>query len=512
MTPPTPPISLALPSGGTLTVRETALDHGRLKLTVRGPHTRGTFIIAPEALRGGPVIPATVRVQYGEGAPHGRYYQPRDDEPVIHGVRIHGDTSRLDPKQIPKQHFLGQYATSTTNSSTARIPDAARARTEAVVRRLLQHWQSRPDHHALLHAAARDHAAAHAAYEDEKAALLEAEVEELEQARAAARRKVNALTGLIRRHQPPPRAVNDTPLKVPFADRYGARLGVLTVREQSVNSLPGRVVYTVTGGRVHGTFTVGPYPHGDTVLPNGISIDYGFPRSRFSRDNDHEPTVNGVRLHGGWSHSGDPSAITPSTPPRLPARVRTGPSTACSAPEATQRRASGVLRALALLYLARSDHEALRVAAGKERASQLLACTRKRLKELRAQQHRKTAAAREHRNRAELYRAVLTSPGVPADGRAVLASAPAPATADASGADTSPCADAGPRISSTLPRRPGPTLSRSSPVSRPSKPLKPSGEPGTPAAPSTAGADRGRPRSARRSTASVHRAAFVTFR
>jgi hypothetical protein len=512
MTPPTPPISLDLPSGGTLTVRETVLDHGRVKLTVRGPHTRGTFIIAPEALRGGPVIPATVRVQYGEGASRGRYYQPRDDEPVIHGVRIHGDTSRLDPQQIPQQHFLGQYATSTTNSSTARIPDAARARTEAVVRRLLQHWQSRPGHHALLHAAAREHAAAHAAYEDEKAARLEAEVEELEQARATARRKVNALTGLIRRHQPPPRAVNDTPLKVPFADRYGAHLGVLTVREQSVNSLPGRVVYTVTGGRVHGTFTIGPYPHGDTVLPNGISIDYGVPRSRFSRDKDHEPTVNGVRLHGGWSHSGDTSVITPATPPRLPARVRTGPSTACSAPEATQRRASGVLRALALLYLARPDNEALRVAAGKERASQLLACTRKRLKELRAQQHRKTAAAREHRNRAELYRAVLTSPGAPAGGRAALASAPAPATADASGADTSPCADARPHISSTLPRRPGPTLSRSSLVSRPSKPLKPSGEPGTTAAPSTAGADRGRPRSARRSTASVHRAAFVTFR
>ncbi|MGW1289669.1 hypothetical protein ACWD4N_40010 [Streptomyces sp. NPDC002586] len=401
---------------GTLTVRETLLDHGSVKCTVRGPHIGGTFVITPEALKGGPVVPTTVRVQYGGGPADRRYYQTREDEPVAYGVQIRGFTSGLDPEQIPERHFLGPYATAATSTYTTRIPDGARTRTEAVVRRLLQHWQSRPDHHTLVQAAARQHAASHATDEDEQAARLEAEAEELEQLRAAARRKINALTGLIRRRQPPPRTVNTEPVKVPLVDCHGKHLADLTVREQAVNDLPGRVVYAVTGGRVHGTFTVGPYPHGDTVLPDGLSIDYGTPRSRFSRDNGHEPTVNGVRLSGGWSHSGDTSSITPTTPPRLPARVRTGPSTSCSAPGATQRRASGVLRALAVLYLSRPDINALRVAAGKDRAQQNLTCTRARLKELRAQQRGKAADAREHRSRAKHFRALLSAPGARTQG------------------------------------------------------------------------------------------------
>ncbi|MEU1827175.1 hypothetical protein ABZ502_32705 [Streptomyces abikoensis] len=406
------PIRLDLPGIGTLTAHDTVLEHGRVKYTVHGPHIAAgsTFIISPEAHRGGSVVPTTVSVQYGDGPPAGLHYQPRPNEPVIFGTRIHGYTSGLDPERISRRHFLGSYATAASSTFTSRIPDGARTRTEAIVRRLLEHWHTRSDQEALRHAAAQACAAEHAQHEDKRAALLEAEGRKLEAERAAARRRINVLNGLIRRRQPPVLPADSRPVKLPFFDCDGQQLGILTVREKTVNALPGSVVYDVVGPRISGSFTVSRHRHGADPFPDGIDITYGARRSMHSHEADDEPSVNTARLHGSWNHSGNTSAITPTTPARLPARIRTGLSTGCSAPQATLRRASAVLRALAVHYLSRTDLDALDLAAAKDRAPSLLSATRKKLRELRERQQKLTRQAHAHHERAGQYRELLAPP------------------------------------------------------------------------------------------------------
>src|SRR6202008_4868067 len=101
------------------------------------------------------------------------------------------------------------------------------------------------------------------------------------------------------------------------------------------------------GGRVRGTFTVGPDIYDRTaVIPQGIYISYGRPKggTLWHRECDDEPTVNGLQLSGGWSHGRRRDDLTPPSPGYLPARGRLGPTTSTSAPSATARRASAVLR------------------------------------------------------------------------------------------------------------------------------------------------------------------------
>ncbi|WP_262418959.1 hypothetical protein [Streptomyces sp. SP2-10] len=78
------------------------------------------------------------------------------------------------------------------------------------------------------------------------------------------------------------------------------------------------------------------------------------------------PLINGVRVHGGWSHSN--TTVTATTPETAPAQVPAGPGRFASASPRSCTRASAVLRALAVHYLARPNLEALRVAAGKQNA------------------------------------------------------------------------------------------------------------------------------------------------
>ncbi|MFI1189662.1 hypothetical protein [Streptomyces californicus] len=189
-------------------------------------------------------------------------------------------------------------------------------------------------------------------------------------------------------------------------------MGVLTVHEKEVSVLPGCVVYAVEGGRVRGTFTVGSdlYDYSQAI-PRGIYISYGRPVSGASpRACADEPSVNGVRLSGGWAHGRRSDDITLTSPDHLPAQVRLGPTTSGSAPTATSQRASAVLRALALHYLSRPDGSALRIAAGKQRAEATAAAARQRLSRLRKRESLLTARLRRHQARQQEFLGLLLCP------------------------------------------------------------------------------------------------------
>ncbi|MGW0673484.1 hypothetical protein [Streptomyces sp. NPDC002746] len=369
--------------------------------------------MAPDAKRGGTVLPTTVQVQYGDGCEPQTYYTPRPDEPVVYRVAIHGHTAGLDPDAIPTCYFLGPYAVASSRTSrTERLPDRTSQRTEAVVRCILELWRDRDDVTELKLAAAVARADEHARHEEQQADQLEAEIQKVTAQRVSARRTVNQLTGILRRRPAPVLPADPTPAKVPFFDCHGHQMGILTVRETPApaGTRPSTVVYNVQGARVAGSFTVERYRYGSTPWPEGIDVTYGIPTSRYGHEARDEPVINAIRLSGGWSSSGDTARITLTTPERLPAQIQLSRTTSCSAPEATERRASGVMRALALRYLARPDAEALHLAAAKDRAPGLLTATRATLKELREQQRKLTRRAAAHRARAAQYRELLAPP------------------------------------------------------------------------------------------------------
>ncbi|WP_372412790.1 hypothetical protein [Streptomyces luteireticuli] len=414
MSPHPPPESAVLDvhGVGNITVQMTTLEHGRARYVVRGPRVTGTFVVIPEVRLGGPVLPDRLQVQFGDGLTSVSWYTARDDEPRVFGVQMHGWTGDIAPDAPPTSYFLGRYACSFRDLSVAwsRMPDGARQRTEAVVLALVKHWSARSDRHQLVLAAARQRAREYAEHERHEAERLEAELAAVRAERAAIRRRINVITGLIRRRQPDIRKPDPDPVPLPFTDRNGQQLGVLAVREKEVNSRPGYVVLEAVGGRVRGTFTVGPDLYDtDVPIPRGTHIYYGRPKdddSRFLPDCDDEPTVNGVALTGGWEHRSSTDDITPTSPDWLPARSARNGHTA---PDATRRRASAALRALALWFDSRPDAEALRLAAAKDRASKTLRAARQELGKLRKQEARVSAALRRHRQREQQYRALLAS-------------------------------------------------------------------------------------------------------
>ncbi|MFB6881260.1 hypothetical protein ACFCY8_10540 [Streptomyces noursei] len=405
---------LPLAGNGSLAVRVNFLENGGVRYVARGPHIRGTFLLIPEHLRNGTVLPSSLRVQFGDGMDNRGYYEHRPDDPVIFGMRLHGWTDGIDPDDVSDGWFLGRYAESLRAGIHRQLTTTVRRRAEDVIRALVAHWRSLPSRRALLLAAARPKAEDLAMHEAELAATAEAEVMDLQGRRAAARRRLNVVTGIIRRRPRPIRAADPTPVRLPLVDRRNRPLGTIVVREVAVNEdVAGTVVFEVHGARIHGRFTVGRDIYRPQPLPQGVHVAYGHARARyFEYERDHEPTVNGVRLNGGWDHS-TTDDLTTSTPERLPARVRLTRTTGHSAPDATARRASAVLRVIALHYLGRPDAEALRLAAAQDMAWQHLGDTRQKLRDLRRQ---RTAAERRtcrHREREQQYRALLTSTAAP---------------------------------------------------------------------------------------------------
>ncbi|MEU6331478.1 hypothetical protein ABZ851_30005 [Streptomyces sp. NPDC047049] len=401
---------MPLAGGKTLTARITALQHGRLRFVVRSAHIRGTFVLIPEHLRGGSVLPSRLRVQFGDGMDDCGYYEHRPDEPVIFGMPLHGWTDGIDPDHVSDGWFLGRYAASLRAGAHRQLTTTVRRRTEDVIRALVAHWRNLPNRHELLLAAARPKADALAVHEAELAAQAEDEAVELQGQRAAARRRLNVVTGIIRRRPRPIRAADPAPVRLPLVDYRNRTLGTITVREVAVNEdVAGTVVYEVHGARVHGRFTVGRDIYRPQSLPQGVHVAYGHARARyFEYERDHEPTVNGVRLDGGWDHS-TTDDLTASTPDQLPAHVRLTRTTGHSAPAATARRASAVLRVLALHYLDRPDAEPLRLAAAQDMAWKHLNDTRQKLRDLRREQTAAERRARQHRAREQQYRALLAS-------------------------------------------------------------------------------------------------------
>ncbi|MFK0047809.1 hypothetical protein ACIQU4_27740 [Streptomyces sp. NPDC090741] len=357
-----------------------------------------------------------MRVQFGDGTDNVGWYSPRPDEPIVRNVRLHGFTDSINPRTVSRRGYslASNAVVLRDNGSTYRIPDGARALIEAVIVAILKDWRQRPDREELLLAAARLTAEGNATYERRCAEKLEAELESVRSDRAAARRRIHQVAGLVRRRQPAVMPPVQTTVSLPFFDRQGTRMGVLRIREKEVGAVPGRVVYEVEGSRVLGSFTVGPDLYDrSTAVPQGIYISYGQPASSTAwpswRACVDEPTVNGVQLSGGWSHGGRSDDITATSPDYLPASVRLGPTTSTSAPAATTRRASAVLRALALHYLARRDVDALRIAAGKHRAADTRAAARSELDRLRGRERHLVAAVRRHRTRERQYLGLLSA-------------------------------------------------------------------------------------------------------
>ncbi|MEY9840597.1 hypothetical protein [Streptacidiphilus sp. EB103A] len=398
---------IEVPRVGTVEVQASVMPHGLARYAVRGPRATGVFVVAPEVVHDGAVLPCAVRVRFGDGDGSRSWYTVRELEPVINGVTVAGSSPALDPDHLPG--WLGVHADAVArgHGTHHRVPDRTAERLESVLRALLGHWRDRSDRADLVRAAAAHRAVDCEQYEQHLAAKLRSELAELRSRQAAARRRVNQITGLQRRAEQPVLAPAPDPVHLPFFDDCGARLGVLTVRERLVNAMPGRVVYDVDGARVQGAFTVGPDRSDDAVVPAGLFVAYGHWSALYSSgDHSEEPTVNGVRLSHGWS-PGRSEAITLTSPERLPASTSTGRHTAERAPKATARRASGVLRALALHYLARPDLQGLRQAAGRAQAPERLEDTRRALRKLRADVHKKEAELLRRESRAAQYRALL---------------------------------------------------------------------------------------------------------
>lgn len=408
---PAPPVDGSAPFG---TFTSEVLDHGHVRYTVLGRRVRGTFVVHPTDRPDGPVLPACIDVRFGDGIDYAR---ARADEPVVNGVRVHGWTGRINPSDPPALCLRKSYAVALHDSGlTRRLPDQTRVRLEEIVEALVRHWAARPDRVALVTAAAQRHAGDRAAREEGFAETYAAELAENRTAQVQARRAINVLTGLIRRRQPPVRPARAYAVHLAFTDPAGNRLGVLAVRERSVNELAGCVVYDVEGRRIRGSFTIGRERYGKDPLPGGIHASYGRDVNWYARaSKDGEPTVNGVRLSGSWTHGGGIGGLSLTQPAQLPAPVRTGSRTTGDAPPATQVRASAVLRALTMHYLSRPDIAALQVAAGKERAELRLRSTRIRLEELHEREVRIVAKIQYHRDRAAQCRALGAAAPEPAE-------------------------------------------------------------------------------------------------
>lgn len=404
-------LPLGLPGRPSVAVTTAVLEHGQVRYVVRGRHLHGTLIVVPETPYGGPLEPRTVRVHFGDGTDQVKAFTPRPDEPVVNGVRIHGATESINPATVQRAHyFLASRAVVLRNGyETRRIPDGARTVMEALVVAVVRHWRQRPDRSDLVYAAVRHRAAAHVAHERLKAHALEKEMAEVRTDRAAARQRSHQLTGLVRRRQPLVLSPEASPVRLPVTASDGTDLGALTVRELEVNVLPGRVVYEISGPRVgRGLVTLGPDIYGSSPLPEGLYACWGRPTnaSWFTKDRIGMPKVNGLTMHGGWSHSG--GAVTTTSPDTSKAQMPAGPGRSVSVSPLTHRRAAAVLRALAIHFTARRDLEALRVAAGKQNAERARTRVSEELARLRRREAKLTRQLRQHRKRESYFTGLLT--------------------------------------------------------------------------------------------------------
>ncbi|MFJ2218241.1 hypothetical protein ACIQVO_38600 [Streptomyces sp. NPDC101062] len=404
------------PALGPLTFGVHLLKHGRTRYVVRGQHIRGSFVVIPEATKGGPVLPETVLVQFGCDGDGDYWRTPREDEPLVYNVRVHGWTDGIDPNNPPSGWYLGRYAVNLRDNGIEReLTTGARRRTEAVVQAVVRHWSRLPEHAALVLAAAVTRAAEYAEHEAELAAEQESKAASFRAERAAVRSRLSAVNGISRRRPLPQGSLRPGWVPVSLVDDKGRGMGVMRVREVEFSAaLPGAVVYEVEGRRLDGRFTVGCDRWRPEPLPQGVRVTYGHVEDSGSFRHEHlyEPRVFGVRVGGLWDCE-EAGKITSAAPGRLPTHARTGVRARMSASDAGERYCSAVLRAIALQYLARSDRAALQLAAAQANVRSQRVRAREELRELLEGQRRAERSARRHRRREAEYRALLGQ----ADGR-----------------------------------------------------------------------------------------------
>ncbi|MFI8932459.1 hypothetical protein ACIG3E_32945 [Streptomyces sp. NPDC053474] len=393
-------LELGLPKRPSLTVETSTLEHGKTRYTVRGPRMRGTFIVVPVTNHSLPFGTHGVLVRFGDGPNAVRPHTARADEPVMNGVRIHGATEMISPQQIHRQqHLITSHAVVLIDHLvTRRIPDGARALTQAVVTALVQHWQRRPDRGALIDAALRHAAPDHVTRERARVRALQLQLDAVRVKRAHVRRRSYQLAGLVRRQQPGLRPPEPIPARLPLISRDGAPIGYLIAREHKVNVPPGRVVYEISGPRISpGLITVGPGIHSNSPVPEGLYTCWGRPMrpDAFTHECTAMPAINRVVMSGGWHHgSGD---------------VRTA-ATSVRGSTPTAVRADAILRAVATRYLARPDLTALRIAAGKQNAARLRDSLARELKRVRADEARLHRRLRTHQGREAYFLTLLEPP------------------------------------------------------------------------------------------------------
>lgn len=409
-------VRLSEPTIGPLTFDIHPLEHGRTRYVVRGRHIRGSFVVIPETVKNGPVLPSLVRIQYGCDGDGDYWRTPRDDEPVIHNVRVHGWTDGIDPDNPPSSRFLDRYAVNLRDNGTQReLTPGVRRRTEAVVQAVARHWSRLPERSALVAAAATTSAAQYAEHEAALAADQEAQVESIRVQRAQVRSRLSVVNGIARRRPRPLAPLRPEWVPVGLVNDEGAGTGTMTVREVEISeTVPGSVVYEVAGRRLEGRFTVGCDHWRPEPLPQGVRVTYGHVRdsSPFRDEHPHEPCVFGVRVGGQWDCD-QAGAITAASPPRLSANARTGVRASMSASSAAERYCSAVLRALALHYLARPDRAAQQLAAAQSNVRAQSSKAREELRALRERHKQAERAARHHRSREAEYRSLARQ----ADGR-----------------------------------------------------------------------------------------------
>lgn len=398
------------PALGPLTFDVHLMEHGRTRYVVRGRHVRGSFVVIPEAVRGGPVLPETVRVQFGCDGDADYWRTPREDEPIVYNVRVHGWTDGIDPDDPPSGWYLGRYAVNLRDNGIEReLTAGARRRTEAVVQAIVRHWSRLPERAALVLAAAATRAAEYASREAAFAAEQEAKAASIRAERAQVRSRLSAVNGISRRRPRPRGPLRRGWVPVGLVDAKGLSMGTMRVREVGFSeALPGALVYEVEGRRLEGRFTVGCDRWRPEPLPQGIRVTYGHVEdsSPFRHEHPHEPRVFGVRVGGLWDCE-EAGKITATAPARLSAHARTGVRTRMSASDAAERYCSAVLRALALHYLARSDRAALQLAAAQANVPSQRAQAREELRKLLDEQKQAERAARRHRRREAEFLALV---------------------------------------------------------------------------------------------------------
>ncbi|MEO3976963.1 hypothetical protein [Streptomyces sp. CAU 1734] len=366
-------------------------------------------MVIPEAAKDGPVLPETVRVQFGCDGDEDYWRTPRQDEPLVHNVRVHGWTDNIDPDNPPSGWYLGQYTVNLRDNGIEReLPPGARRRTEAVVQAVVRHWSGLPERPALVLAAAATKAAEYAEHEAVLAAEQKAKAASVQAERARMRSRLNTVNGIARRHPRPKGALRQGWVPVSLVDNKERSMGTMNVREVEFSKAqPGAVVYEVEGRRLAGRFTVGCDQWRPQPLPQGVRVTYGHVEdsSPFRHEHPHEPHVFGVRVGGVWECE-RAGKITASSPGRLSADARTGVRARMSASDAGERYCSAVLRALALHYLARPDRPALQLAAAQNNALSQRARAREALRTLRGEQRRAEGASMRHRLREAEYRAL----------------------------------------------------------------------------------------------------------